>query len=189
MDFASTMVFYVSLILSADVRIATALGSAMGLGQLTWMVLRRQRVSAMQQASFILVLVVGGLTIITNDARIMFWKVSAIYFVVGLAMIRRGWMLRFVPPIAAEHLSVEAIARWEFCWAALMLATGAINVALSLTQAARVVAFTMGVFAPTTKIMLFIVQYGLLQKKVGPWPPVSILCVDLSSQWGSFFYS
>jgi intracellular septation protein A len=165
-DFASTMLFYVALALGADVRAATALGAAMGLGQLLYMVMRRQRISPMQSASFILVLLVGGLTVITNDARIMFWKVSAIYLVVGTAMLQPGWILRFVPPIAADHLPREVMIRWGFVWAALILCTGAVNLALSLIEPARVVAQVMGVIAPMTKIMLFAAQYFLLRKRV-----------------------
>lgn len=66
----------------------------------------------MQVASVGLVTFVGGRTLLTNDARFVFWKVSAAVFVVGCAMLRPGGMRRHIPPIAAEHLPPAAMTPW-----------------------------------------------------------------------------
>ena len=163
-DFASTLLFYILLAFGADVQDAVILGVFLGLGQLVTMLMGRRRPSAMQIASVMLVLLVGGLTIFTNDARIMFWKVSVIYVVVGCSMLRPGWMKRHVPPIAADHLSSDVLQPWERAWATLVILTGVLNAALSSTQSPRTSAVVFGIFAPVTKIGLFTVQYLVLRR-------------------------
>ncbi len=164
-DFASTILFYALLAGGGGVRAATIAGVVLGFGQLAYMLLRGQRPSAMQVASIALVGLVGGITLLTNDARFMFWKVSAIYVVVGAAMLRPGWMRRHVPPIAAEHLPQAVLAPWERAWAGLLILTAAVNLTLSLTQSARTTALVFGVFAPASKVALFVVQYVTLRHR------------------------
>ena len=103
-DFASTALFYVMLACGLGVRGSMGVGLALGVAQFVYMLIRRRRTSAMQLASVALVVLVGVLTLVTNDARIIFWKVSIIYFVIGVSMLRPGWMRRHVPPIASNHL-------------------------------------------------------------------------------------
>ena len=163
-DFASTVLFYVMLAFGVGVRASIALGVALGVTQFAYMLARRRRTSAMQIASVALVVVVGALTLITNDPRIVFWKVSGIYFVLGGSMLRPGWMRRHVPPIALDHLDLGLLTPWERAWALLMLLTAVLNLALSLLVSPRVAAMAFSASALVSKVALFTAQYAILRR-------------------------
>lgn len=165
LDFASTFLFYFLLMAGADARIAAIVGVGLGVGQIVFMLMCRQRPSAMQIGSVVLVMLVGVVTLLTNDARIVFWKVSVIYLVLGCTMLRPGWMQRYIPPIAAEHLPPKVMIPWERIWAVLIMTTGLLSLVLSLTQSARVTATIFGIFAPVSKIVLFSIQYIRLRHR------------------------
>ena len=162
-DFASTALFYVMLACGLDVRASMGIGLALGLGQFVYMLIRRRRASAMQVASVALVVLVGALTLETNDARIIFWKVSIIYLVLGGSMLRPGWMRRHVPPIALSHLDVRALAPWEQAWAVLLILTAGLNLLLAFNVSPREAAMAFGVSALASKVALFAVQYLILR--------------------------
>jgi len=159
-DLAATLAFYAVLAMSGNVAAAVLFGIALGLVQLMWMLSRRQPVSAMQWTSLALVLVMGGLTLATNDPRYVLFKVSIVYLAIGAAMLQPGWIYRYVPPIALGHIPRHMVIVSGFVWAALIIGTGVLNLALILTQTPRMVAIVMGLWAPLSKIALFAGQYA-----------------------------
>ena len=162
-DFASTALFYAMLASGAGLRASIAVGVALGVVQFLYVLIRRRRASAFQVASLVLVVMVGSLTLITNDPRIVFWKVSAIYLVLGCSMLRPGWMQRHVPPIALDHLSSRLLAPWEYGWAVLLILTAALNLSLSLSVSSRTAALAFGAAALASKVALFAIQYLFLR--------------------------
>ena len=162
-DFASTALFYITLGCGLDVRASMSIGLALGVGQFCYVLFRRRRTSAMQMASVALVVLVGALTLVTNDARIVFWKVSIIYVVLGGSMLRPGWMRRHVPPIALNHLDARALVPWERVWAVLLILTAGLNLLLAFTMSPRDAAMAFGASALASKLALFVVQYLILR--------------------------
>ncbi len=158
-DLAATLAFYAVLALSGNVAAAVVFGIALGVVQLVWMLSRRQPISAMQWTSLALVVVMGGLTLVTDDPRYVLFKVSIVYLAIGAAMLQPGWIYRYVPPIAIGHIPRRLVIISGFVWAALIIGTGLLNLALVLTQTPRMVAIVMGLWAPTSKIALFAGQY------------------------------
>ena len=162
-DLAATLVFYAALLVSGDVRAATALGIGLGLTQLAFMTWRRMPIAPMQWVSLVLVVTMGGLTLITDDPRFVLVKVSIFYFAIGAAMLQPGWIYRYVPPIATNRLPRSLVVAFGFIWAGLILGTGVLNLALTFTVPARTVAGVMAIWAPSSKILLFVVQYLLFR--------------------------
>ncbi len=78
----------------------------------------------MTWASLGLVIVLGSATILTNDPRFVLAKPAIGHFAIGAIMLKRGWMLRYMPPIVAETIP-EYVTFAGFAWAALMFALGA----------------------------------------------------------------
>ena len=56
----------------------------------------------MAYASLALVIVLGSATLLTNDPRFVLAKPAIAHFAIGTIMLKRGWMLRYMPPIVAE---------------------------------------------------------------------------------------
>jgi hypothetical protein len=73
-------------------------------------------------------------------------------------MLKRGWMLRYVPPVAAETIP-EYVTIAGFAWAALMFALGAGVIAVAATGDLKLWAFYVSVVAIGAKILAFAVQY------------------------------
>jgi hypothetical protein len=70
-----------------------------------------------------LVVVLGTATLLTQSPRFMMLKPSFIHFTVAAAMLRRGWMTRYLSAIARENLPETVVIGAGFGWAGLMVAS------------------------------------------------------------------
>jgi intracellular septation protein len=156
-DFFPTIVFAVLVALKVDVRIATGAAVAVGVAQVTIQKLRGQAVELLQWASIGLVVVFGAVSVLTNDPRFLMAKPSIIYLAIAVVMLKRGWMVRYLPPIAGEHGKPLMIA-WGYVWAGLMALTAAANLAVAVAEPSWWPAF-IAVVPLASKVALFAVQY------------------------------
>src|SRR6202035_5935963 len=88
--------------------------------------------SFMTYASLALVIVLGSATLLTSDPRFALPNPSIAHFAIGAIMLKRGWMLRYVPPIVTETIP-EYVTFAGYAWAVLMFALGAGTIAVALT--------------------------------------------------------
>ena len=86
----------------------------------------------MTYASLALVIVLGAATILTSDPRFVLAKPAIAHFAIGAIMLKRGWMLRYMPPIVTETIP-EYITVAGYAWAALMFALGLGTIAVAAT--------------------------------------------------------
>jgi intracellular septation protein A len=157
-DMASTIVFLVAFLITKDPLIATGAGVGFGLLQFAWLILRKQRPDVMQWLSLFLVIASGAATFLTKDPRFVMIKPSAIYVIIGCVMLKRGWMTRYMPPIAQQHLGDIADV-YGYVWAALMFVSAALNIAIALNTDALTWATTMSTYGLVSKLGLFAIQY------------------------------
>jgi intracellular septation protein len=156
-DFFSTLIFVVLIALKVDVRIATAAAISVGVLQLAWRLLRGKPIPGLQWMGLGLVLVFGTASLITHDVRFVMFKPSIIYVIIGGAMLQRGWMLRYMPPIAAGH-GQEIMTAFGYVWAGLMFVTAILNAVVAIRFTSHWVAFA-ATFPLVSKIGLFVIQY------------------------------
>lgn len=162
-DMAATFIFYGVLATTGSVTTATALGVAFGVGQVVVWKLRRQPISAMQWASLGLVLVMGGATLLTHDARFILIKPTIVYTVIGAAMLQSGWMGRYMPPIATEKLPASLIVGGGYVWAGLMFVSAILNLVVAFTLPAKDAALVMAIWSPASKLVLFALHFATFQ--------------------------
>jgi intracellular septation protein A len=112
----------------------------------------------MTWASLALVIVLGTATILTSDPRFVLAKPSIAHFAIGTIMLKRGWMLRYMPQLAVETIP-EYITFAGYAWAALMFAIGAGNIAVALTGDLKLWAFYVSFVAIGGKLAAFAIQY------------------------------
>ena len=112
----------------------------------------------MAYASLALVIVLGGATLLTGDPRFVLAKPSIAHFAIGAIMLKRGWMLRYVPPIVAQTIP-EYVTLAGYAWAALMFALGLGTIAVALTGDIRLWTIYVSAVAVGAKVMAFAVQY------------------------------
>jgi intracellular septation protein A len=116
----------------------------------------------MTYASLALVIVLGAVTLITNDPRFMFAKPAIAHFAVGLIMLKRGWMARYVPPIVSETIP-EYVTAAGYAWAALMFVLGIGTIAVAMTGDIKLWAIYISVVAGGSKIAAFALQFVIFR--------------------------
>jgi intracellular septation protein len=107
--------------------------------------------------------VLGSATLITRDSRFIMVKPSIVHFTIGAVMLRRGWMVRYLPPIARDNIPESILLGAGYAWAALMFALGALNIVIAVTLPFKVWAWFISVGAVGAKIVAFFVQYAIFR--------------------------
>lgn len=156
-DLLPTIVFAVLVALHLDVVAATLTSLAVSVGQIVLQLIIRRPVAPLQWASLGLVLVFGAAGILTHDARFLMAKPTLIYAVVGATMLKKGWMLRYMPP-AAEGYGERYMIVFGYAWAGLLFLTGAANLVFAIRFPTQWPAF-LAIFPTASKITLFAIQY------------------------------
>jgi len=157
-DMFSTLIFVGIYAVTHSVSAATALGIALGLGQIVYLKIRRAPVDAMQWMSLGLVIVFGGASLFTHDPRFIMFKPTLIYAAIGVVMLKRGWLTRYMSGVVLTWARDVATA-FGYVWAGMMFLTGAVNVALVINGDPKLWAIFIGVFPIASKLALFGVQY------------------------------
>jgi intracellular septation protein A len=161
-DFLSTIIFLAVYLISGSVVLATSVAIIGAIGQVIYARVKGQSLGFMTWASLALVIVLGSATLLTSDPRFVLAKPSIAHFAIGAIMLKRGWMLRYMPPIVTEIVPEYVIAA-GYAWAALMFVIGAGTIAVASTGDLKLWAFYITVIAGGAKILAFAVQYVVLR--------------------------
>ena len=162
-DFLSATVFLAIYGSTDNLYLATGAAIAVALAQFAVFKIRGQPVDAMQWLVLGMVVVLGAATLITADSRFVMMKPSIAHFAVGAAMLRRGWMMRYLPPIVRDNIPDSLLLAAGYAWAALMFALGGLNIVIALTLPFRVWAWFISVGAIGAKIVAFLLQYVIFR--------------------------
>jgi len=159
---AATLFFLVLYLLTHNVSLSVVLGMALGIAQIGWRFARKSPIDTMQWMSLFLVLGAGTVTLITNDPRFIMVKPSVIYLIVGIVMLRHGWMNRYLPPVALEHLSDIAVIL-GYVWSGLMFFSAALNLIVALNASVVTWSVTMSIYGIASKAVMFLIAYAVLR--------------------------
>src|ERR1700710_171062 len=158
-DFLSTIVFLVIFLATDNVILATSVAIAGAVGQVIYSRVKGRTLGYMTWASLGLVIVLGGATLLTHDPRFVLAKPAIGHFAIGTIMLKRGWMLRYMPPIVTETVP-EYVTVAGYAWAALMFVLGAGTIAVAMTGDMKLWTFYVTVVLVGAKIAAFAVQYA-----------------------------
>jgi len=162
LDLASTLLFLAVYALTGNLFLAVGLGMALGIAQIGWQLARKQPVEALQWLSLVIIFASGTATFLTDDPFFVMVKPSIIYVIVGLVMLRRGWMTRYLPPIARATVPDLAIT-FGYVWAGMMFFSAVLNIVLALTLDVTAWAAVKSVWAIGSKVGLFGIQYAIMK--------------------------
>lgn len=165
-DFFSTIVFLAIYLITGNVMLATSVAIAGAVGQVAYARYKGQQLGYMTWASLGLVIVLGGATLLTHDPRFVLAKPAIGHFAIGAIMLKRGWMLRYMPPIVTETVP-EYVTVAGYAWAALMFVLGAGTIAVAATGDLKLWAFYVSVVLIGAKVVAFGVQYAAFRILVG----------------------
>jgi len=160
-DFLSAILFLVVYAVSGSLFAAVGIAVTAGLVQLARLRLTRRRIEPMQWMSQGLVVVLGGATMLTQSPRFIMTKPTIVHFAVATVMLRRGWMLRYLPEIVVRHVPEPTIVATGYAWAALLAALGLANLFIALRLDFATWAWFVSVGAGGAKLAAFALQYGV----------------------------
>lgn len=157
-DFFSTIVFLVVYAATGDILIATGVAIAGAIGQFIRARIKQQKLDIMTWASLGLVIVLGSATLLTKDPRFVLIKPSIAHFAIGAIMLRKGWMLRYLPPIVQENIP-HLVTIAGYAWAVLMFVLGIGVIVFAMIGDVKLWAFYVTVIAIGAKVLAFAIQY------------------------------
>jgi len=162
LDMASTLFFLALYLWTDSIPLSVALGVALGIAQIGWQFARKKPIETMEWLSLFLVVASGAATLITNDPRFVLIKPSLIYVIVAVVMLKPGWMIRYLPPIAMEIVPDIAFF-FGFVWSGLMFFSAALNAIVALNFSVVAWASIMSIYAIVSKLCLFLTQYATMR--------------------------
>jgi intracellular septation protein A len=155
LDLSSTIFFLVVFLLTRNMILSVGLGMALGVTQIAIQFLRRKPIHIMEWLSLFLVIAAGTATLLTDDPRFMLFKPSVIYVIVGIVMLKAGWMNRYLPAIARAVASDVAVIV-GFVWAGLMFVSAAVNAFVAIAWSVPTWAMIMPIFGIVSKLAVFV---------------------------------
>jgi intracellular septation protein len=162
LDMAATLLFLALYLLTHNIALAVILGMALGIAQIGWELARGKPIDTMQWMSLFLVLGAGTVTLITNDPRFVMIKPSVIYIIVGVVMLRRGWMNRYLPPIAIALVPDIAVI-FGYVWSGLMFFSAVLNVIVAVNFDVVTWSVAMSIYGIVSKLALFLIAYATMR--------------------------
>ncbi|WGM38802.1 septation protein IspZ [Caulobacter sp. NIBR1757] len=165
-DLLSTVFFMVLISVTHDLTLATVAAIVIGVAQVTLCWIRKKPVDAMQWLSLGLVVVMGGASLLTHDPRFVMVKPTVILTAVGVVMLKKGWMNRYLPEVVTSH-APELGMTFGYLWAGMMFATAGLNLVVAFGTDPRTWALVMSTVPLASKIALFAIQFATMRILVG----------------------
>ena len=165
-DFFSTILFLAIYLATDNVLLATGFAIAGAVAQVIYSRVKGKPLGYMTYASLALVIVLGGATLLTHDPRFVLAKPAIGHFAIGAIMLKRGWLLRYLPAIVTDNIP-EYVTVAGYAWAALMFVLGAGTIAVAMTGDMKLWTFYVTVVLIGAKIAAFAVQYVAFRLLIG----------------------
>jgi intracellular septation protein len=161
-DMVATLLFLALYALTHSIALSVAVGLALALGQIGWELVRGKTVDALQWIGLAVIASAGTATLVSGNPLYVMLKPSLIYCLVGTTMLKRGWMNKYMPARALETMP-DLVVSFGYVWAGLMFFSAALNLAVALNAGVLAWGAFMAIYATTSKIALFAVQYGVMK--------------------------
>jgi len=163
-DLVPMMLFLGTFLITGNILLAMGLGVAASLVQVTWALVGRTPIGALQWAAIGLLVVLGGATLATRDARFIMLKPTVIHLILGAVMLKPGWMERYVP-VEVREAARPMLTMFGFVWAGLMFLTAGVNAVLVAFSDPMTWAKFNALFPPISMLGLFLLQNAYMRAR------------------------
>ena len=126
-DLGAGLLFFAVLFATNDIYKATAAGVALGLVLVGWSWRKAHRIEPLQWLGLVLVLVMGGATILFHDPRFVMFKPTVLQACVGVAMLKPGWMFRYLSSAASARMPRRRVVATGYVYSTVMLGMAVLN--------------------------------------------------------------
>ena len=165
-DFFSTILFLAIYLATDNVLLATGVAIAGAVAQVIYARVKGKPLGYMTYASLALVIVLGSATLLTHDPRFVLAKPAIGHFAIGAIMLKRGWLLRYLPTIVTDNIP-QYVTVAGYAWAMLMFALGAGTIGVALTGDMKLWTFYVTVVLVGAKVAAFAIQYVAFRLLIG----------------------
>lgn len=167
-EFFPILLFFIAFKLY-DIYVATAVVIVATILQVGYSWFKFRKVETMQWITLILVVVMGGLTLILHDEQFVKWKLSIIEWLFGIAFLGSQFIGKktFIERMMSSQMELPSIIwkRLNLCWTGFFIGVGCLNVYVMfnyntddwVTFKTFIVPSLMGVFIVLQ--MLFLYKY------------------------------
>jgi intracellular septation protein len=167
-DLAPMIVFLLVFLASKNIYLATGVGIGLSALQIGRSLARKAPIGMLQLAGLSLIAAFGAATLLTGDPRFVMFKPTGINLVLGVVMLRRGWMERYAPENIRD-LARPMLNIFGYVWSGLMFFTAALNLVLVFTVDPTTWTKFNLIFPPTSIIGLFLIQNVFMRARASGW--------------------
>jgi intracellular septation protein len=132
LDTGAGLLFLAVLLMSHSVAAAVLAAAAASLALVGWLVASRQPVAPLQWLSLVLVIGLGGVSLVTHDPRFVMIKPSLVQAAIGVALLQPGWMRRYLNARQLAAIPPGAVVATGYAYAVLLFALAAANLGVAL---------------------------------------------------------
>lgn len=161
-DLASSIVFLALFFLTHSTMLSVGFAVAFGLAQIGTQFARGKPIGALGWLSLILVIAGGAATLVTDNPRFVLFKPSVIYTLVGVVMLKPGWMIRYLPAIA-RAVAPDVAFVLGLVWAGLMFVSALVNTLVAVRCGLATWALVMPTFGLVSKVATFLLTFGVMR--------------------------
>ena len=136
-DVLAGWVFLAVFLITKDIFLATALGIVFGVGQIIWMISRKQKVDPMQWMALVLVIGLGSASILTRNPTFVVFKPTIFEGGLAAMMLRPNWAIRYAPAYARDLMPPGLMLFWGYLWSAAWFALAASNLLVARVYGLR----------------------------------------------------
>jgi len=162
-DFLAALAFLGVYVATGKITAAAVLAVAVGLGQVAFQRITGRRIDAMQWLSLGIIVVLSAASIATNSPRFVMLKPSLAHFAIAAAMLKRGWLLRYLPEIAQRNLPEAVPVAAGYAWAGLMAVLGLANAGIAFYADFATWVWFVSVVLAGAKLGAFALQYAVFR--------------------------
>lgn len=134
-DFLPVLLFFIAFKLY-DIYIATAVAIAGSIAQTGWLWLRYRRIERMPLFTLLLIVVLGGSTLIFHDEYFIKWKPTAVNWLFAVVFLGSQWVGQkpILERMLSENLELPAPVwlRLNLAWVGFFLTMGLANLYVAL---------------------------------------------------------
>jgi intracellular septation protein len=163
-DLVPMILFLGSFLATGNIVLAVGVGIAVSLVQVMWALICGNSIGALQWAALGLLVVFGGATLATHDARFIMFKPTVIHLILGAVMLKPGWMERYVPA-EVRDAGRPMLTMFGFVWAGLMFLTAGLNAVLVVFSDPMTWAKFNVLFPSLSMIGLFLLQNAYMRAR------------------------
>jgi len=120
----------------ADIFVATGVAIGATILQIGYVLARRRKVTNMQWASLVIIVLFGGATLVLHDETFIKWKPTVLYWLAGVTFLGSlAFGKNLVKAVMAEGLTLPEPVWFKLCvaWGVFFLFKGTLNLYIAYT--------------------------------------------------------